>query len=50
MYVEYYGFKLGIENDIKVYKDAYFIPSLDNYILSRNFFYNTILILHFCYF
>ena len=33
LYVEYYGFKLGIENDIKVYKDAYFIPSLDNYKL-----------------
>ena len=33
VYVEYFGLKLGIENDIKVYKDAYFIPFLDNYKL-----------------
>lgn len=33
VYVEYYNLRLGVENDIKVYKDAYFIPSLDNYKL-----------------
>lgn len=30
VYVEYYGLKLGIENDIKVYKDATFISGADN--------------------
>lgn len=30
VYVEYYGFKLGIENDIKVYKDATVISGADN--------------------